>query len=41
MGVSPAKDKAAETSATMINVPRDDEPIIPDRMPYIVIIITS
>ena len=40
-GVSPAKqrDDAAETAAPTLRVPRDDEPIIPDRMPYIVIII--
>ena len=30
---------AAETAAATIKVPRDDELIIPDRMPYIVIII--
>ncbi|MDP9003244.1 MAG: DNA translocase FtsK [Verrucomicrobiota bacterium] len=41
-GVSPAKRKAADTAATAeeeIRVPREDELIIPDRMPYIVIII--
>jgi DNA segregation ATPase FtsK/SpoIIIE, S-DNA-T family len=41
-GVSPARDRndAGETPApTPISVPRDDELIIPDRMPYIVIII--
>ncbi|HZE12640.1 MAG TPA: DNA translocase FtsK, partial [Chthoniobacterales bacterium] len=41
-GVSPAKTRndAGETPATTsIKVPRDDELIIPDRMPYIVIII--
>jgi S-DNA-T family DNA segregation ATPase FtsK/SpoIIIE len=42
-GLAPANGRAravAETAAaTPIKVPRDDEPIIPDRMPYIVIII--
>jgi len=41
-GVSPAKRKAADTAASTeeeIRVPREDELIIPDRMPYIVIII--
>lgn len=42
-GVSPAKRRAADTAAateeTEIKVPRDDDVIIPDRMPYIVIII--
>ncbi|MEO8043659.1 MAG: DNA translocase FtsK [Spartobacteria bacterium] len=47
-GVSPAgSDNAAQTrakaadtaAATPISVPRDDEPIIPDRLPYIVVII--
>jgi S-DNA-T family DNA segregation ATPase FtsK/SpoIIIE len=41
-GVAPARDRndAGETPATTaIKVPRDDELIIPDRMPYIVIII--
>ena len=41
-GVSPANSRsdAAETAAsTPISVPRDDQLIIPDRMPYIVIII--
>jgi len=38
-GLSPAKNKGAETAVTTINVPRDDELVIPDRMPYIVIII--
>jgi S-DNA-T family DNA segregation ATPase FtsK/SpoIIIE len=40
-GVSPANGRnAAETAATTpIKVPREDELIIPDRMPYIVIII--
>ena len=41
-GVSPAngrRDAAETAAATSIKVPRDDEPIIPDRMPYIVIII--
>jgi S-DNA-T family DNA segregation ATPase FtsK/SpoIIIE len=42
-GVPPAKRRAAETAAAMeeveIKVPRDDEVVIPDRMPYIVIII--
>ena len=40
-GVSPAKGRAADTAAATgeIKVPRDDEPVIPDRMPYIVIII--
>jgi S-DNA-T family DNA segregation ATPase FtsK/SpoIIIE len=31
--------KSAETADAPIKVPREDEPIIPDRMPYIVIII--
>ncbi|HEY2139242.1 MAG TPA: DNA translocase FtsK [Chthoniobacterales bacterium] len=38
-GVLPAKERAAETGATPIKVPREDELVIPDRMPYIVIII--
>jgi S-DNA-T family DNA segregation ATPase FtsK/SpoIIIE len=40
-GVSPANGRspAAETAAATIKVPRDDEPVIPERMPYIVIII--
>jgi S-DNA-T family DNA segregation ATPase FtsK/SpoIIIE len=41
-GVSPAKRGAADTAATTeetIKVPREDELVIPDRMPYIVIII--
>jgi S-DNA-T family DNA segregation ATPase FtsK/SpoIIIE len=39
-GVSPANGRAADTAAaTAIKVPRDDELIVPDRMPYIVIII--
>jgi DNA segregation ATPase FtsK/SpoIIIE, S-DNA-T family len=42
-GVSPANRRAADTAAATeeepIKVPRDDEVIIPDRMPYIVIII--
>ncbi len=39
-GVSPANGRnAAETAATTIKVPREDELVIPDRMPYIVIII--
>jgi S-DNA-T family DNA segregation ATPase FtsK/SpoIIIE len=41
-GVSPARRRAAETAAAAeaeIKVPREDELIIPDRMPYIVIII--
>jgi S-DNA-T family DNA segregation ATPase FtsK/SpoIIIE len=42
-GVSPATRRAADTAAARdeepIKVPRDDEVIIPDRMPYIVIII--
>jgi S-DNA-T family DNA segregation ATPase FtsK/SpoIIIE len=40
-GGSPANalDDVAETAAPPIKVPRDDEVIIPDRMPYIVIII--
>jgi S-DNA-T family DNA segregation ATPase FtsK/SpoIIIE len=40
-GVSPARVKAADTAAATeeIKVPRDDEPVIPERMPYIVIII--
>ena len=40
-GLSPANgsDDTAETAAAPIKVPRDDEVIIPDRMPYIVIII--
>jgi S-DNA-T family DNA segregation ATPase FtsK/SpoIIIE len=41
-GVSPANRRAADTAAATeerIKVPRDDEPVIPDRMPYIVIII--
>jgi S-DNA-T family DNA segregation ATPase FtsK/SpoIIIE len=40
-GVSPARGKAADTAAATeeIRVPRDDEPVVPDRMPYIVIII--
>jgi S-DNA-T family DNA segregation ATPase FtsK/SpoIIIE len=41
-GGSPAKKRAAETAAAAeneIKVPREDELVIPDRMPYIVIII--
>jgi DNA segregation ATPase FtsK/SpoIIIE, S-DNA-T family len=40
-GVSPANRRAADTAAATaeIKVPREDELIIPDRMPYIVIII--
>jgi S-DNA-T family DNA segregation ATPase FtsK/SpoIIIE len=40
-GVSPANRRAADTAAATaeIKVRRDDEPVIPDRMPYIVIII--
>jgi DNA segregation ATPase FtsK/SpoIIIE, S-DNA-T family len=41
-GVAPAKRKAADTAVApdeVIRVPREDELIIPDRMPYIVIII--
>jgi S-DNA-T family DNA segregation ATPase FtsK/SpoIIIE len=41
-GVSPAKRGAADTAAATdatIKVPREDELVIPDRMPYIVIII--
>jgi S-DNA-T family DNA segregation ATPase FtsK/SpoIIIE len=41
-GVSPANRRAADTAAATeerIKVPRDDEPVIPDKMPYIVIII--
>src|SRR6187401_2955650 len=38
-GLSPAKNKGAETAAATITVPREDELVIPDRMPYIVIII--
>jgi S-DNA-T family DNA segregation ATPase FtsK/SpoIIIE len=41
-GVSPANRRAADTAAATeerIKVPRDNEPVIPDRMPYIVIII--
>ncbi|MDP9097764.1 MAG: DNA translocase FtsK [Verrucomicrobiota bacterium] len=39
-GVSPANRGAADTAAAIeIKVPRDDEPVIPERMPYIVIII--
>jgi DNA segregation ATPase FtsK/SpoIIIE, S-DNA-T family len=41
-GVSPARGRAADTAAATeaeIRVPRENEPIIPDRMPYIVIII--
>ena len=40
-GVSPANRRAADTAAATgeIKVPRDDEPVIPERMPYIVIII--
>jgi S-DNA-T family DNA segregation ATPase FtsK/SpoIIIE len=42
-GVAPAKRSAADTAAATedapIKVPRDDDVIIPDRMPYIVIII--
>jgi S-DNA-T family DNA segregation ATPase FtsK/SpoIIIE len=39
--VSPANRRAADTAAATgeIKVPRDDEPVIPERMPYIVIII--
>ncbi len=32
-------ERSAETADATITVPRDDEPIIPDHMPYIVIII--
>jgi S-DNA-T family DNA segregation ATPase FtsK/SpoIIIE len=41
-GLSPAKRGAADTAAATdatIKVPREDELVIPDRMPYIVIII--
>jgi S-DNA-T family DNA segregation ATPase FtsK/SpoIIIE len=41
-GVSPERSRAAGTAAAAeneIKVPRDDEPVIPERMPYIVIII--
>lgn len=40
-GLSPANGRkdAAETAAAPIRVPREDELVIPDRMPYIVIII--
>ena len=40
-GVSPAKSRnAADTAAsTPMQVPRDDEVIVPDKMPYIVVII--
>jgi S-DNA-T family DNA segregation ATPase FtsK/SpoIIIE len=42
-GASPAKRRAADTAAATadgeIRVPREDELVIPDRMPYIVIII--
>jgi len=40
-GLSPANRRAADTAAATaeIKVPRDDEPVIPDKMPYIVIII--
>jgi S-DNA-T family DNA segregation ATPase FtsK/SpoIIIE len=40
-GVSPANRRAADTAAATaeIKVPRDDEPVIPEHMPYIVIII--
>ena len=42
-GVPPAKRNAADTAAATedepIKVPRDDEVVIPDRMPYVVIII--
>jgi S-DNA-T family DNA segregation ATPase FtsK/SpoIIIE len=41
-GVSPARGRAADTAASTeaeIKVPRDDEPVIPEHMPYIVIII--
>jgi S-DNA-T family DNA segregation ATPase FtsK/SpoIIIE len=40
-GLAPAKARvnAGETPAPTLKVPRDDEPIIPERMPYIVIII--
>jgi S-DNA-T family DNA segregation ATPase FtsK/SpoIIIE len=39
-GVPPAKRQAADTAAaTEIKVPREDELVLPDRMPYIVIII--
>src|SRR5205085_1273584 len=41
-GMSPAHGKAADTAAATeseIKVPREDELVIPDRMPYIVIII--
>jgi S-DNA-T family DNA segregation ATPase FtsK/SpoIIIE len=37
-GVSPASYRSA-AATTEIKVPREDEPVIPDRMPYIVIII--
>jgi S-DNA-T family DNA segregation ATPase FtsK/SpoIIIE len=39
-GVSPAKGNAADTAAaTEIKVPREDELVIPDKIPYIVVII--
>ena len=40
-GVAPANRQAADMAAATaeIKVPRDDEPVIPDKMPYIVIII--
>jgi DNA segregation ATPase FtsK/SpoIIIE, S-DNA-T family len=41
-GGSPARGRAADTAAAKeseIKVPRDDEPVPPERMPYIVIII--
>jgi S-DNA-T family DNA segregation ATPase FtsK/SpoIIIE len=34
-----ARDRARPANEPEIKVPRDDEPVIPDRMPYIVIII--
>jgi S-DNA-T family DNA segregation ATPase FtsK/SpoIIIE len=39
-GVSPASNRSADAATTAeIKVPREDELVIPDRMPYIVIII--
>ncbi len=40
-GLSPANRRAADTAAATaeIKVPRDNEPVIPEKMPYIVIII--
>ena len=40
-GVAPANRQAADMAAATaeIKVPRDDEPVIPEKMPYIVIII--